>query len=185
MSDNQVETLTTPPERKPSVDQSNFDGPVSPEQGKVPSLSHTNLTIMLVMMCLVPMVTIGLLWNYLPPVFEGQLDASVEATGLPVADYYAIEYHLRPPHEGGTLIVENTGDDDWTHLINIQVNRHYQVYDTETLPAHSKREYKLDRFWNRTGAIFSLRYNKLKTVRIYARRPNNGRATFFHDFTKE
>ena len=45
----------------------------SSEQKKSPHLSHRGLTIMLSFMCLVPVMTILVLWNYLPPVFEGQL----------------------------------------------------------------------------------------------------------------
>jgi hypothetical protein len=64
----------------------------SSEQKKSPQLSHRGLTIMLSFMCLVPVVTILVLWNYLPPVFEGQLKASVTADNLPGADFYSIDY---------------------------------------------------------------------------------------------
>ncbi len=148
---------------------------------KSPQLSHRGLTAILVFMCLVPVVTIFALFQFLPPVYEGQLQASVSAAGLPSAEYYAVEYYQRPPFTGGELIVNNESDQDWTHL-NIQVNRHYQIYDIDPIPAGTSKRFQLDRFLSRTGARFSLRYNELKTVRIYARRPTKDRATFFYEF---
>lgn len=152
------------------------------EQKKPPRLSHRSLTITLGLMCLIPVVTIFVLWQFLPPVIEGELEAYAYGEGLPSAEFYADHYYERPPFEGGVLVVENRGDLDWTHLINIQVNRHYQIYDRETFPAHSVKRYDLDRFLNRTGARFSLRYNELKSVRIYARRPTKDRATYYREF---
>lgn len=164
----------------------------SPEIGSTPAeksteianslrLSNRALTSILVLMCLVPVVTIFGLFQFLPPVFEGQLEASVSAAGLPSAEYYAVDYYQRPQFTGGELIVNNESDQDWTHL-NIQVNRHYQIYDTDPIPAGTRKRFQLDRFLSRTGARFSLRYNELKSVRIYARRPTKDRATFYYEF---
>ncbi len=153
----------------------------SSEQKKSPHLSHRGLTIMLSFMCLVPVMTILVLWNYLPPVFEGQLKASVTAQDLPGADFYSIDYYNRPPVEGGEITIYNHSDVDWTHL-NIQVNGNYQVYDTETIPAQGEKVYELSRFLNRTGARFSLQFNELERVRIYARRPTKDRATYYQNF---
>ena len=153
----------------------------STEQKKSPRLSHRNLTLMLTLMCMIPLVTIAVLWNYLPPVFEGKLEASVSAEGLPNAEFYAIDYYKRPPVDGGVLVVRNQSDQDWTQL-NIQVNGNYQIYDTEPILAHDEKRYDLNRFLNRTGARFSLQYNELSRVRIYARRPTKDRATFYHEF---
>lgn len=137
---------------------------------------------MLVLMCLIPVVTIATLWLLLPTPVEGNLAANVFAEELPGAEFYSAEYYDRPPYEGGTLVVENTGDLDWTHLINIKINGHYQIYDREPFPAHSTKRYKLNMFLTRTGARFSLQYNELKNVRIYARRPDKNRATYYRDF---
>ncbi len=153
----------------------------SSEQKNSPRLSHRGLTLMLTFMCLIPLVTIAVLWRYLPPVYEGKLDANVFAEGLPNAEFYAIEYYKRPPVEGGVLVVQNMSDQDWTQL-NIQVNGNYQIYDTEPILAHEEKRYELSRFVNRTGARFSLQYNELSRIRIYARRPTKDRATFYHEF---
>jgi hypothetical protein len=153
----------------------------SSEQKKSPRLSHRTLTVMLTIMCLIPLVTIAVLWNYLPPVYEGKLEANVLSEGLPNAEFYAIDYYKRPPVEDGVLVVQNLSDQDWTQL-NIQVNGNYQIYDTEPILAHEEKRYDLNRFVNRTGARFSLQYNELSRVRIYARRPTKDRATFYHEF---
>ena len=153
----------------------------SSEQKQSPHLSHRTLTVMLTIMCLIPLVTIAVLWNYLPPVFEGKLKANVMSEGLPDAEFYAIDYFKRPEVEDGVLVVQNLGDQDWTQL-NIQVNGNYQIYDTEPILAHEEKRYDLDRFVNRTGARFSVQYNELSRVRIYARRPTKDRATFYHEF---
>ena len=149
-----------------------------------PQMTSRALTTMLCLMCLVPIVTIVVLWQMMPPVFEGQLQAAVSTIDLPPAEFYEPHYSERPDWTLGELVVRNESDQDWTHL-NIQVNRHYQIYDIEPIPAHGERNYKLDRFVSRTGARFQLRYNPLKSVRIYARRPTRDRATFYHDFAAD
>ena len=172
------------PAAGPLVDKTS-DNPYvfkSSEQQKSPRLSHRSLTLMLTFMCLIPVATIAALWQYLPPVFEGELEASVTAESLPDGEFYAVEYYNRPPvEEEGILVVQNNSEQDWTHL-NILVNGNYQIYDTDPIPAHESKRYKLSRFVNRTGARFSLQYNELSRVRIYARRPTKDRATFYHEF---
>ena len=154
------------------------------EQKLSPRLTHRTLTWLLLGMCSIPVITIAVLWQYMPPVFEGQLEANVYAEGLPKDEFYNVDYYKRPEFEGGVLVVENLSDQDWTHL-NIQVNGHYQIYDKEPILAHGERRYELDRFLNRTGARFSLQYNQFERVRIYARRPTKDRATFYRDFRTE
>jgi len=100
-------------------------------------------------MCLTPVVIILTLFSYMPPVYEGLLEAKLTATGLPPQVYYEEKYYERTGHEGGQLIVENLSDQDWTHL-NIQVNKHYQIIDKVPIKAHSVKAFDLDRFVNRT-----------------------------------
>ena len=146
-----------------------------------PQLSSSGLTKLLIAMCIVPVVTIATLFWYMPPVHEGKLEASIDAEGLPSGSFYDQHYSERPKVEAGVLLLKNESDQDWTHL-NIQINKHYQVYEHETIPAGEVRRYRLDRFVSRTGAKFDLRYNPLKYVRVYARRPTKDRATFATDF---
>jgi hypothetical protein len=153
----------------------------STQYKKSPTLSHRGLTTLLSVMCIVPVLTIIALFQYLPTTHEGQLNASASAIDLPPADFYAVEYYKRPPYEKGQLQITNESDQDWTNL-NIQVNKHYQIYDVEPIPAGETKTYDLNRFLSRTGARFSLQYNELKMVRVYARLPTKDRATFFHEF---
>lgn len=169
---------TSENEPSDSAERFSFD---SSEQKKSPHLSHRGLTLLLTVMCGVPILTIAVLWQFLPPVYEGKLEANVFAEGLPNAEFYAIEYYERPAVEGGDLVVQNKSDQDWTQL-NIQVNGNYQIYDTEPILAQEEKRYNLERFVNRTGARFSLQYNELARVRIYARRPTKDRATFYYEF---
>jgi len=136
---------------------------------------------MLSLMCIIPVGTVLLLWNYMPQVHEGQLKAKISAAGLPDQDFYSVEYDKRDEFQGGELVVTNTEDQEWTQL-NIQVNKYYQIRDNQPIPAGSTRMFKLDSFLTRTGARFSLRYNELKSARIYARRPDSNRATYYCEF---
>ena len=136
------------------------------EEQAAPKLNHQWLTLLLMLMCLIPVTTILALWRYLPDVHEGQLQAEVHAEGLPPKEYYATEYYKRLPVSDGVLVLKNKSDVDWTHL-NVQVNGNYQIYDRDTIPAHGQREYDLGRFLNRTGARFQLQYNELNRCRLY------------------
>ena len=146
-----------------------------------PTMSTRGLSALLLLMCLVPPITIFTLWKFLPPVFEGKLDAAVTASGLPPDSFYEPHYSERPKFSGGVLLLTNREDQDWTHL-NIQINRHYQIYDTQPIAAGQQREFDLSRFVSRTGARFDLTYNPLRHVRVYARRPTRDRATFEYSF---
>lgn len=149
-----------------------------------PTLGPRGLSILLIAMCVIPIVTIFQLWRILPPVEEGTLQAAVAAAELPPSEFYELPYEDRTEVPPGKLLVRNLSDQDWTHL-NIQINRHYQIYDTVPIEAGQTREFNLDRFVSRTGAPFKLQYNSLKYVRIYARRPTKDRATFEYDFENE
>jgi hypothetical protein len=149
----------------------------SPEIQGTPRLSHRGLTILLTLMCVVPIVTISAMWIFLPKVEEGTLQAEFGSFGLPAPVYYETDYRQRPEFKGGELIVKNVGDQDWTHL-NININGRYQIYDNEPIPAHSEKRFNIDSFVSRAGARFSLRYNELQSARIYARLPTKNRATF-------
>jgi hypothetical protein len=146
-----------------------------------PRLSSKTLTGLLIAMAMMPILTIGALWTFLPATFEGELVASVTTDGLPGPEFYQAEYYERPEFEGGFLVVHNDSDVDWSHL-NIQINWWYQTYDIEPIPAGTKKMFQLSKFVTRFGHNFKLQYNQLKSVRIYARRPGGDRATFYHEF---
>ena len=149
----------------------------------MPTMSPKALKITLAFMCGVPVVIILALFSYMPKVYEGKLECKITAEGLPSQAFYQPRYDLRPEFGGGQLVVENLSDQDWTHL-NIQINHHYKIHDSEPIAAHSKRYFDLERFVNRTGARFKVRYNELNYARVYARRPTKDRATYACEFEK-
>lgn len=159
---------------------------VSPEfqssaRRNAPRLTHRGLTTLLIGMCLVPTIVVFSLWQYLPPVYEGQLEGDARTTNLPSDEFYARPFGDRERVTGGELHVLNKSDQIWT-MLNIQINNFYQIYDRVPLNPGEERTYELNRFVTRTGAMFDLRYNPVKNVRVYARRPTRDRATFFKDF---
>ena len=149
----------------------------------IPTMSPGGLQLTLLVMCAIPVVIILALYSYMPQVYEGELECKITATGLPSQAFYETRYDLRPEFGGGKLIVENLSDQDWTHL-NLQINHHYQIHDSKPIAAHEKREFNLERFLNRTGARFKVRYNELNYARVYARRPSRDRATYACNFEK-
>jgi len=159
------------------------DFPRSTAMQQSPQLSSVALTRLLIGMCLIPIITILVLFYYMPPAADGELKCQFSTKDLPDQDFYAIDYRDRGEYELGELVVANLEEHDWTHL-NILVNGHYQIYDKVPFPAGTSKSYKLDRFVSRAGAGFSLRYNELKSARIYARRDNekHDRATWSSDF---
>ncbi|MEL7498713.1 MAG: hypothetical protein AAFN77_13985 [Planctomycetota bacterium] len=149
-----------------------------------PRLASWQLTSLLGLMVAMPTITIALLWSVLPSVYEGELQASVYAEGTPPAEFYDVPFEQRPPAEDGVLVIQNNSDVDWT-MLNIHINRFYQIYDVEPIPAREERRYKLNKFITRAGARFDLKYNPLKSVLIYARQPNAERATYSYEFPKQ
>ena len=164
----------------PPVDEL-VDDRLSSAQKASPKLSKQMLTVTLLIMMAIPVVTILTLWTVMPPVFEGELEATVTTMGLPNDDFYQVPYIERPPFEGGSILVRNNSDVDWTHL-KMQVNHNYSTFDIEPIEAGTEKEFLLSKFITRDGKNFKVRYVPLKNFRIYARRPGGDRATFGKDF---
>lgn len=149
---------------------------------RAPKISRNTLTIMLALMCTVPGVTILALWYLMPPVSEGTLEVDVTRVGVPEIEYYLIDISERADVSEAAIIIKNVSDQEWTHT-NIQVNKHYQVYDLDPIPPGAEREYLLNRFLSRTGARFDLRQLPLRHIRLYARQADKGdRATLDIDY---
>ena len=160
------------------------DSPIankSSYQQAAPEIGRNFFFKILVLLCCLPVLVIAVIWQYLPPVEEGKLQAKVSAIGIPKPDYYEVDYKLRQPFEGGELVVQNTSDQEWTHL-NITINNAYQIFEIKPIQAGETARFELNRFVSRSGARFSLQYNELRNVLIYARRPTKDRATFYQEF---
>ena len=163
------------------VDELPVDDRLSTAQKASPKLSKRMLTVTLLVMMAIPVVTILTLWTVMPPVYEGQLEASVSTMGLPHPDFYQVPYDERPEFEGGSIVVRNNSDVDWTHL-KMQVNHNYSTFDIEPIEAGTEKEFLLSKFITRDGKSFKIRYVPIEHFRIYARRPGGDRATFGQDF---
>ena len=158
-----------------------FDDRLSTAQQASPKMSQRMLTVTLITMMAIPVVTILGLWSVMPPVYEGQLEATVTTMGLPNPDYYLVPLEERPAFKGGSVVVRNNSDVDWTHL-KMQVNYFYSTFDIEPIEAGTEKEFLLSKFITRDGKNFNIGYVPLKYFRIYARRPGGDRATFGKEF---
>jgi hypothetical protein len=160
------------------------------ETSRTPRLSARTLTYLLILMCVAPIITIAIMWAYLPPVYEKQLQAVVQGVDMPDAATYSLPFEDRPPlRTKAKLQVTNTGNADWTQF-NIQINKQfgdaYQIYEhREPIKAGESRVLELDAFVSRSGARFDARYNPLRNARIYARLPNSTRATYYYSWEDE
>lgn len=154
---------------------------LSSQQKAAPEIKRGTFFIILVFLCVLPVSVIALISQFLPPAQEGALLAKVTPVGIPAPSYYEIDYREREPFEGGELLVQNISDQEWTHL-NITINKAYQIIDIVPIKPGESKAFELNRFVSRSGARFSLQYNELRSVLIYARRPTKDRATFYQEF---
>jgi hypothetical protein len=150
-------------------------------QQVAPRIEHGHFFKILILLVCLPVAVIAVIWQFLPPVEEGKLLAKATPVGLPEPDYYQTEYRHRKPFEGGELLIQNLSDQEWTHL-HITINNAYQISDIVPIKPGQTARFELNRFVSRSGARFSLQYNELKNVLIYARRPTKDRATFYQEF---
>jgi hypothetical protein len=157
------------------------DSVLSSYQQAAPEIRRGTFFIVLALLCVLPVTVIALIWQFLPPVQEGKLLAKVTPVGIPAPSYYAVDYRQREPFEGGELLVQNLSDQEWTHL-NITLNKAYQIIDNQPIKAGESKTFQLNRFTSRSGAQFSLQYNEVRSVLIYARRPTKDRATYYQEF---
>ncbi len=150
-----------------------------------PKLSSRGLSILLSAMCLIPVITIALLWWTLPPVKLNSLQADVQIKNAAPGSYYKLPFDQRIWLPETQVVVTNTGSVPWTNWY-VRVNHDYSVFEngSEFLPGET-RGYLLNRFSSRTGAFFDMRYRPVTDVMIYARLPDHSRATFFQRFDDE
>ncbi len=148
---------------------------------RTPKLSKRGLTFLLIVMCIIPTVTILALYNLMPAVYPGELDAKVNLVNVPADSYYRLPIEERNEIESASVAIYNIGDVEWTNFY-VRVNRHYNIYDTESFPPGASRIYRLDRFVAKIGAMLDTRHVQVKQIEIYARVPSGARYTFDKDF---
>ncbi|HMO15721.1 MAG TPA: hypothetical protein PKD64_16670 [Pirellulaceae bacterium] len=148
---------------------------------RAPKLSRRVFILLLVLVALVPAVAVYWINQILGPAYQGKLEASILLVDVPPAPYYELPIRERPEIEAARVIIHNESDSEWTH-VNVRINRHYEVYDMEPLPAKTSRSYLLDRFVARVGAVLDIRQVKIKQVEVYGRVPSGGRGTYQQRF---
>lgn len=148
-----------------------------------PKLSPYALSVMLILMCIVPLATIGFLWAKLPPASVESLQAEIIPVNLLPAEVFKQRYDQRlfrgaPP----SLIVRNVGDQEWT-LVNVRINKWFEYYETHhPIPPGGEIEVQLHRCRGKDGTPFNPLQQPLRQVRIFARLPGGGRATYSQEF---
>ena len=152
------------------------DDRLSTAQKASPKLPREMLITVLAVMMATPVITILLLWKFMPPVHEGKLDATVTTMAVPQPDFYQVPHDQRPKFEGGSILVRNNSDYDWTH-VKMRVNGFYSAFDVEPIEAGTEKEFLLSKFITRSGHGFQVGLVPVKSVSIYARRPGGDRAT--------
>ena len=144
-----------------------------------PVLTSKGLTLLLVLMCLVPVVTITVLQITMPPVLPGTLKAEVALIDVPPPSYYETRLEDRTQFPTAALTVRNVGEENWTHL-NVRINNgNYQIYEHGSpIEPGQERTFLLNRFVHRSGAVFDVGINRPSSVEIYARLPDKSRGTY-------
>ena len=168
----------------PAPEDSSSNTPPTPKssfQQASPVLGRKRFILVMALLLTLPVGTVALIGLFLPPVQEGKLEAKIQAVGLPDPEFYQVKYNERPEFEGGFLLVTNTGEEEWTNF-EITLNTFYQIYDYKPIKPGETVSFNLNRFISKMGAKFSLRYNEVRYVRIYARLPTKKRATYYQQF---
>jgi hypothetical protein len=147
-------------------------------------LSSRQLTFLLMLMCLTPIVIITLIFNTLGDVKLNQLPARIELIGGVPDSYYDLPFEQRTYLPEMQVAVTNIGSDPWTNLY-VRINHHYSIIETGApFRPGETREYLVNRFTSKTGAYFDMRYVSVKDVMVYARMPDKSRATYERRFDR-
>ena len=156
--------------------------PAGPMAG-APALTSRGLTILLILMCLVPIITITVLQFTMPPVKPDYLQARIQLRNVPPTSYYQLSLDQRREFPDAEVLITNTMDVPWSNL-NIRINHgNYQIYDHENpiLPGQ-QRGFLLSRFVHRSGAVYQVGIVRPEHVEIYAALPDRSRATLEYTF---
>lgn len=150
---------------------------------EAPALGSRGLTVLLLLMCLVPVVTIVALQIYMPPVNPGYLQAEIELRDVPPRSYYELSPDQRREFPEAEVLITNVMDVPWSNL-NIRINHgHYQIYDHEfPIEPGQQRAFRLNRFVHRSGAVYQVGVVRPRHLEIYAALPDRSRATLDYSF---
>jgi len=148
-----------------------------------PKLSPYALSVMLILMCIVPLATIAFLWAKLPPARVESLDAEIIPVNLLPPETFKQPIRQRViPSVLPSVIVRNVGDEEWT-LVNVRVNNWFEFYETHLpIPPGGEIEVPLHHCRGKDGTPFDPMQQPLRQVRVFAKLPAGYRATHSQDF---
>lgn len=150
-----------------------------------PRLSPLGLTILLGVMCVIPLATIAWLQVKLPAASTQTLKANVtHRNPLPDSIYEQPLYDRRAPEIAPSLLVENLGSEQWTK-VNVRINKWFEFYydrPVDPVELNGRVEVLLHRCRGKDGTPFDPLRNPVENVRIFARLPSGKRATYVQEF---
>ena len=162
-----------------------IDAPRESHMDRAPRLTPLSLSVLLLVMCTIPLGTIAWLQVKLPPATISSLEARVtEINSLPDSIYDEPLYDRLLPEIGPSLIVENLGSEQWT-MVNVRINNWFEFYydrPVDSVELDGKVEVVLHTCRGKDGTPFSPLRQPVRTVRIFARLPSGKRATFEQKF---
>lgn len=148
-------------------------------------LSSRGLTVLLVLMCAIPVVTVLTLHFTLPSIEAGKLEADIRLSAHPDSDYYDQDIYKRKFIPEASVVLTNESDEAW-QFINVKINNQFFIYDVDQkLKPGEQRRYLLSRFTNREGALFELRAQPVKEVLVFAKVASNKRYSITVNFEHE
>ena len=148
-------------------------------------LSSRGLTILLVFMCIIPVTFVLMLHFTWPPNEEGKLEADIRLSAHPGSEYYEQDIYQRQFIPEASIVLTNESDGPWRFII-ITVNHRFEIIDKEQpLEPGEQRRYLLSRFASKEGALFELRAQPVKNVRVFAKVESNKRYTKTVEFDQD
>ncbi len=150
------------------------------------TLSKQTLTFLLIGLAVIPsVVTVGL-WYTAPRVKEGDLPVSFEVLGMPVdGQYYQLPAESREPLEDPRIEIRNDGDGPLKNF-NLMINHSHEIRDPQLiLEPGETMVFRLRRFYNRAGIPFVPELGPVTHLRVFAKQPDQSRASLDRKITQK
>jgi hypothetical protein len=128
------------------------------------TLTRTQLTLVLILVPIAPVLLGVVLWNSLPDIPEPKLTADVRIGAE------AIDGVLVP-----CVILKNPTDEPWRN-VNLSINKLFDHYHPEPIPAGQQIQIPLNAFHTKGNQYFPPEKQKIKLLIVYAQISDNSRA---------
>ena len=149
-------------------------------------LSKRGLLILMVLLMGSPIALIGVVWATLPPTSDTPLPAKLRFKDfVQIEQYKALperekEKIIEKARQGDfipAIIVKNDSQEDWNN-VGISLNRSFDFFSAEPLPAGEEREFLLHQFQTRQGDLFRPLDWEIREVKVTARINSGARAIY-------